>query len=429
MNMDPSAMSQGMFGGFGGPGMGMNGMNGMNMGMNFDAGQNSFGGFNGQPHTQNSFGGHVDGNYAANSGYGGYNMPQHQGNFNQMHQHQNFNHDFQHGPPHQGIQYRGRGRGRGQFFNAGRGRGYNQNYQGRQANSNTSQNQEDSQPVRRGSPVYTPMINSTTETAKAAESRKVEEVTKLEYPASNKPVEHDQAAKTLASEHDPDTNKASEAPKEDEKSAEPDSENKLPSLEKQTLSGHEPPAKIEEPVPVHSVLSNESTIVVQEALDSTAKPASPTAMSPPPVRAIPTGPASQRGEYPSMTSPRGRGFGRGYFRGAPDQRAMSGTGRGSFPSKDSSSQPLSSLVGQALPSPTEPRGLGVEGAPKGPKALLQGLPNAGVRSQVDTGFSIVGRASAASQAEASGRRESRRYGISTLHSLRIPVLTSLAPVL
>ena len=143
--MDQMVMSQGMYGGFGGQGMGMNGMNGMNIGMGYNAGQNAFGGFNGQPaawnaghdkFNQNAYG-HatgMGGEFGTNAGYGRYNMPQHQGNFNQMNHHQYQNNDFQSGYNGQGFQNRGRGRGRG-YQNAGRGRGgYHQVNHGNQAN-------------------------------------------------------------------------------------------------------------------------------------------------------------------------------------------------------------------------------------------------------------------------------------------------------
>ncbi|KAL8752047.1 MAG: hypothetical protein Q9199_006013 [Rusavskia elegans] len=152
MGMDPmQAMSQGMFGGLGGQNMGMNGMNGMNAGMGFPTGQGwNNGGFNGQPgawmsgqdkFNQNAYGGgHANGmmggDFGANAGYAGYNMPSHQGNFNQMNHHQFPNHDFQSNGYHgQGFHNRGRGgRGRG-YGNPPRGRGgYNQVMNGNQTN-------------------------------------------------------------------------------------------------------------------------------------------------------------------------------------------------------------------------------------------------------------------------------------------------------
>ncbi|KAI9875104.1 MAG: hypothetical protein M1830_008877, partial [Pleopsidium flavum] len=150
MGMDPMGMSQGMYGGLGGQGMGMNGMNGMNMGMGFGAGQSAYGGFSGQAATwnggqdkfnPNAFGGHASGmggDFGANAGYGGYNMPPHQGNYGQMHQPQYSNNNYQNGYNGQGYSQSGRGRGRG-YSHTGRGRGgYGPAMQGNQGKQEKS---------------------------------------------------------------------------------------------------------------------------------------------------------------------------------------------------------------------------------------------------------------------------------------------------
>lgn len=113
MGMNTMNMPPNMFGGFGG--MGMNDMSGMNMGMGFGGG---FGGWNGQQGMGGNFG---SGNYPN----GGYNQQQmHQGPFgSQMHQQQFPNHNYHNrrqGQPYQ----RGYGRGRGGY--GGRGGQFSQ---------------------------------------------------------------------------------------------------------------------------------------------------------------------------------------------------------------------------------------------------------------------------------------------------------------
>ncbi|KAH0558818.1 hypothetical protein GP486_004547, partial [Trichoglossum hirsutum] len=148
MNMDPMAMSQGMYGGgFGGQGMSMGGMN-MGMGMGFGGGQGGYDGWNGQstwdgshdkfnPNTSGSNTGGMVGDFGANSGYhpaaGGYNLQSH-GNYSQMHQPQYQNNDYQDSIQGQGYFPRGsRGHGRG-FSYGDRGRGgYSYSYDGNNA--------------------------------------------------------------------------------------------------------------------------------------------------------------------------------------------------------------------------------------------------------------------------------------------------------
>ncbi|KAK5164723.1 hypothetical protein LTR04_001670 [Oleoguttula sp. CCFEE 6159] len=93
MGMDPMSMSQGIFGGFGGNGMSMNTLNGMSMG-NMNMGFN--GGYGGAWNGQQG----MSGDFGANAGYypvAGYNQHQsHQGPYgNQMHHQQYPSNNFQ----------------------------------------------------------------------------------------------------------------------------------------------------------------------------------------------------------------------------------------------------------------------------------------------------------------------------------------------
>ena len=394
MGMDPMAMSQGMFGGFGGPGMGINGMN---MGMGFDAGQNAYGGFNGQPQAfnQNQYGGHANGmggNFGANSGYGGNNMPQHQGTFNQMHQHQNFNNDFQHGYHSQGFQNRGRGRGRGGFFNAGRGRGYGPPaYQGRQsANNESSQNQSPEQTQRRGSPVYTPMQGS--ELEQPSQSVNNDDSGKLDGESTGQIDESQLNKEVEPGDAEEPVEKAKSLVQEEQVAIIQEPANSETKFSEQQSEADSASREEGKPRPIQSVLSNQSVDDIPSDR-GTSDPA-PSTMPPPTVPAIPTGPARPGGGVSALaTSPRGRGFMRGFGRGFSDFRPAS-RGRGSVPSFDNSPHSHSVLpIEKPLQNTSISKGLGVEGAPTGPKALRQGAPNLGIKPPQDAGFSIMGRAS------------------------------------
>ena len=77
---------------------------------------------------------------------------------------------------------------------------------------------------------------------------------------------------------------------------------------------------------------------------------------------VPQGPAAQYA--PAEFSIRGRGRLRGVGRGAWSTRGR-----------------VASYSSVSIPSPTEPKGTGVVGAPTGPKALREGLPNIGFRGR------------------------------------------------
>ena len=444
IGMDPMAMSQAMYGGFGGPGMGMNGMHGMNgmsmgMGMNaMNAGQGAFGGFNGQPDAWNSgqdnfnpnaYGGHANGmggDFGPHSGYGGYNMPSHRGNFNQMN-HQQFPHnDTQNGFNGQGFPNRGRGR-RGGYNNNnnnnnGRGRGsYNQVTQGNYGNhanyepfhhqlpthvaqqnpqqASKYEQQQDRNPddqmqaSKESQQDPTPGATATDQEMQDQISKELNPGDEDDKSQTDKVVLPTSADTTTVAE-------SSEVRTEPEKEA--------PSTSKQS----EEPRKIEEPklAPIQTYISNEDDRPHKPASTHIAK-VEPTTM-PPPFPAIPLGPAALYSQDHSLdSSGRGRGSGRGYYRGSSEIRGgFRGRGAGYTPNGNSiHSSPMQAPPPTTLPpiTPAEPKGLGVEGAPKGPKALREGLPNTSIRG--GRGFSIVGRASAAAYAQPNGVTRLRRF--------------------
>lgn len=417
MGMDPMTMSQGMYGGFSGQGMGMNGMN-MGMGFN-NAGQGAFGGgFNGQPaawnagqdkFNQNAYAGQAGmggGDFGANTGYGGYNVPPHQGNFNQMHQHQYPNNDFHHGHHGQGFQNRGRGRGRG-YTNAGRGRGgYSQNFS--QGNPNQNQTNHESfhqqvppQVTRRGSPSYGPQQDQ------PAQQQQDQGTTGSQQDA--RPEENAiglTAEEQLNKELDPgDADENAEKPPDlsiQEEQVEPPAEQVVAKTEapEETQAETVPETKEEKPEAIPAFVSDEVSKPEVPAVNTSASV--PPTMMPPPSPMIPTGPSAFHADQPLDTSPRGRGAGRGFY-GSPDYRGGS-RGRGSgYPLHNGFPRVTPPIV-KAVAPPSVPKGLGVEGAPKGPKAFRQGQPNTGIK-----GFSIVGRASVAAQSRPNSSTATKRY--------------------
>lgn len=412
MGMNPMAMAQGMYGGYNGQGMGMNGMN---SGMGYSNGQGTYGGYNaawnGGQHNynQNAYGGHASGmvgDYGSN-GYGGYNMPPHQGNFNQMN-HRNFpNNEFQNGYHGQGYQNRGRGRGRG-YQNYSRGRGaYNQVNPGHQANNEVFNQQlpsqfahqepdhreiphQQQQEDQRQAKVVTPRDAET----ESAEAQKVaENFSKSLEPGDAEDHVEVPNVPTTMEEH---SNAVAEASVSSPEPAQPS-----------TIDSDSEEKKHKDPSPNETRLSSEPPASEPSKLDS--MPAATTAMLPPPSPVVPTGPAalSSADQTPTQDySPRGRG--RGYHVvGVGSRGGSRGRGSGFLPNGISvyapSEQPSSTPAVSPI-VPKEPKGLGVVGAPTGPKAMRETVSSNGGK-----GFSIVGRASAAAQAHAHGHTRSRRY--------------------
>lgn len=432
--MDPMALSQGMYGGFGGQGMGMNGMN---ISMGFNAGQSAFGGFDGQPaawnagqdkFNQNAYGGHatgMGGDFGANAGYGGYNMPHHhQGNFTQMHQHQYQNNDFQNGYNGQGFHNRGRGRGRG-YQTAARGRGdHHQVNPGNQANyepfhhqipqplvQQDLSHQRSLSDVQKGQeqPKKTTDISQDEPDAES----KVEQVADEQLAKELEPGDVDDGAENGAQNG---TEKIAEAPPL-KKSLVVKEEVAVPTEVQEHVSNHEQdradesspqPTDGYKPAAIETFISSDpKKPEINQAHDA---PTTPSVLMPPPIQTIPLGPAALYSmDHPQDFAARGRGAGRGLHRGTPDYRNGL-RGRNSSFGSNGLVTPLTSVqpvpaADTALVIPPEPKGLGVEGAPKAPRALRDGLPNTGMRGR---GFSIVGRASSITQARPNGHARSRR---------------------
>ena len=439
-------------------GMGMNGMNsmnGMNMGMGFNAGQASYGGFNGQNDAwnagQNNYypnayanANGMGGDFGAQSGFSGYNVPSHQGNYNQMNNHQHFSHnDYQSG--YQGQSYQGRGRGRGRrggydFHSrgeySGRGRGnYNQMQSHGYQNSNPHQGNYDAFhhqiPPQLQQNTSTGTVHSdrltqighdaesrdtsfnqpqeTAESAQAAEERMMKEFQPGDADDDDRPIIR--AREPLPSAADiAATQGIIQVPTppngEDSKPAGP-----LVADQEHKEDEKEPKQEVEDakPAPIESVVSTDNNPQPRYPVQSVAdEPVHDFVAMPPPT--APLGPAAQ---YPQESYPepagRGRTYSRGY-RGSPEAaRPYRGRGGPYLPngSGTHASQSSASLTNGAtnhIPI-VEPKGLGVEGAPTGPKALREATTASANKS--GRGFSIVGRAAAARTKSMSTARSRR----------------------
>ena len=412
MGMDPMTMSQ-MYGGFGGPGMGINGMN---MGMGFNAGQEAFGGFNNAWNTgpdnynANAYGANgMGGNFGAHAGQGGYNMSSHQGNFSQMNQQQYPNNDFHHGYNNHGYQNRGRGR-RG-YHNAGRGQGgYNAINQGNQngnANYEPFQYQmpsqssqqiasqhanEDQQQAQDGDgfSARAPLPAEYTEAANKAQADEDQVNQSLNPGGENDEVAVDAQVSNgdLHATADTETKELGPEPE-----PEPAGESSKVNDEHIKENGESGKPEEDKPLPIQTFISSDDARTGKPQLQHSQL--SDLSMPPPAGPAGPTIPLGPAARYPTDQSQDhagwGRGMGRGYFAGGARGRGEY-RGRGAGYTNGIHTSPTTvSLASSTLP--IQPKGLGVEGAPTGPKALREGLPNTGIRG--GRGFSIVGRAYAA----------------------------------
>lgn len=438
MGMDQMAMSQGMYGGLGSQSMGMNGMN---VGMGFNTGQGVFGGFNGQPaawnagqdkFNPNAYVGHstgMGGDFGGNTGYGGYNMPQHQGNFNQIH-HQYQNNDFQNGYNGQGFHNRGRGRGRG-YHNAGRGRGgHNQVNAGNHSNYEPFHHQLPQPPAKPDS--VHQQVMPAADKAHYISQHVVEDAEKAPIAS----IETDsEANEKLIKELEPgDMNDASDtnitAPLVDSLLEDRNVPKGEPLTATLTTDGLPKPGsgsrskflllsevaptsgKPDQITPIETLISDDVEQLNPDIPNGTDAHA---AEMPSPTQLIPPGPAVQYlGDSAQEYGSRGRVPGRAPFRGRSEHRGAM-RGRGSSINSNLNIAPASP-VPLAAPekviitlTPTEPKGLGVEGAPKAPKALREGLPNTGIRG--GRGFSIIGRAANGPQTRVNGHARSRRWAL------------------
>ena len=428
MGMDPmamtQAMTQSMFGGFSGPGMSMN------MGMGFNAGQSAFGGFNGQldawttgqnNYNANAYGANGMGvNFGAHAGHGGYNMSSHQGNFNQLHHQSYLNNDFHHGYNNHGYQNRGRGR-RG-YYSAGRGQsGYaaiNQGNQNGHANHEPFHHQLALQTLQRDS-----IVQANKEQLQCADlGEQSSAEIKVDHAIDmKKPLQVDEEQinmETKAGDEDKDTAREVFAPADTNTNATLSTTSGA-ATELDTMSngpgngqGVNGEPSVSKPLPIETFISSDEARMSQPRMQDKHIA---TASMPPPV-----GPAFSQGstaKYPQDHSQDqngwGRGAGRGLYRGAVSGRGdYRGRGGSYLPYANgthTSLSPSSSTANAPSIAPIEPRGLGVEGAPTGPKALREGLPNTGFRG--GRGFAIAGRAYASARAKSNERTRSRRYGL------------------
>ncbi|KAL8709344.1 MAG: hypothetical protein Q9220_005937 [cf. Caloplaca sp. 1 TL-2023] len=441
MGMDPmQAMSQGMFGGFGGPGMGMSGMNAAGMGFSTGQGWND-GGYNGQPaaswmsgqdkYNQNAYGGHahgMGGDFGANAGY---NMPSHQANYNQMNHQQSYhsNHDFQNGYHGQGFHSRGRGRGRG-FPYAPRGRG-GYNHQVMPGNHTNNDSFHHQVPPYIENPFPPPSQQSFQSDSQATDGRGAHHSAN---GASNEQATDEQIAREMApgdadeSPYEPPnavpadtydvTVEAKELSNPPDDAAPTGTTDQTGAKDEHQQKEQQEEEHAEKPAPIKSFISDEQPQDA-EPDPSTSATTLNTMMPPPsPVVSLP----SQ--QFPVVESPQeysmpGRGRDRRLSRGSSDFRGA-GRGRAPVPSLTNGtsypSVPHSQSAQIPMAPPTEPKGLGVEGAPKGPKAMREGLPTASIRG--GRGFSIVGRASVASHNRTNGQVRSQSASESSDHERR-----------
>ena len=371
----------------------------------------AYGGYNSQPGAwntgQNAFNqnayGAMSGGYGAQAGYPDYNMSP-QGNFTNVHQQQFPNNDYNAGHHGYGYQTRGRGRGRG-YHNSGRGRGgYNQHSAG--YNTDFQQHHEQM-------PIPDPQSsNSPNGEAAQAQTQPEKEIDRDDN------VEVDQASIVKDGDID-ETRDALPKQAQSVENAEPlaaGAQDIIVSTGNEKLPNKDDHEQTDGHVDNHREDGAEATVSPEDTKDihdvsksDTYATRDTSAMPPPPVAVAPSNQVSPTSETSLNQSFSFRGRGRGSYRGGFETRG-SIRGRGSYslvnnvgPISPTQSLPASQKA--AIP-PVEPKGLGVQGAPKGPKALREGTPAAAVRG--GRGFSIVGRASAVTQARTNARETSRR---------------------
>ena len=412
MAMDPMTMAQGMYGGF--TGQDFSGMNGMNGGMGFSNGQGAYGGYNGQPgawnagqdaFNQNAYGAMSSG-FGAQSGYSEYSMSP-QGNFNNVHQQHYPNNDYNSGHNGYGFQGRGRGRGRG-YYNAGRGRGgYNQSHTG--YNTKYQQYQEQ---MHNQYPQPFASINDDKAQDEITTEAQSEKHSNIE---ASQPVDARGANEKDLRDIDVDSEEIAQLT-EKRPAPESNSNEVVETSETVAQEGRDHVSQSEQQNPQGSADKNPphdleaSKDVSVSPSPNGDGPTEPSAMPPPPLAVGPSNQLSPNSDLPSTQNFNFRGRGRGYPRGGFESRGGM-RGRGSAYSAGGNVSHVSST--SSLPinqkpvnPPTEPKGLGVVGAPTGPKALREGSSAAGSRG--GRGFSIVGRASAVAHPRGGGREPSRR---------------------
>jgi hypothetical protein len=382
----------------------MNGMNGMtNMGMGFNAGQGAFGGFNGQSdgwmagqENYNAYG--ANGNFGAHAGHGGYNTLQ--GNFNQMNHQQYPHNDFQNGYNRPGFNNRGRGRRGPGYYGAGRGRdgyGYNQHPPQNYNQMNPGNHSGNANPDALAQQVAPSAGKTQQDMGESADGRNPSLEAKPD--GARDPMDPTDATQAAA-EHptmeglDPggedgeDVAKATESTDRPTGVADgsstgekvdgtgPQGAGQEPAPTEAPVTGDGPaePTKESKPLPIQTFISDEPR----------RRPYENAAMATPGADASGGQDAGFLQDASHDQGGWGRGGGRGgFYRGG----AAAGRGRGAAYLANGGG-----LHGSIPVVPlAEPKGMGVAGAPTGPKALRQGLPNTGLSGR---GFNIMGKAGA-----------------------------------
>ena len=350
MGMDQmmnNQMSQ-MFSGFGGPNAGMNGMN---MGM----------GYNGQG--QYGDGSWMGQNYNGNGGYGGqggYNMSSHQGNYN----HYNSQNDYHNGYGRHGHQnYRGnRGRGRG-YYNRNNNYGQmhhgNQNNYGNDGYGQHMQQQRSYQGQWAGSkqgdaggedvnvPESQPTIDAN------AEAQMLKELGPGgEDDFKDETNAQAQAAAPDAESHDVEETEAKATTQVPEDGTAVQNERNEPQEQSEPTAGQ-----------ADAEVNMETTFEPQEEIVEPPADADVDESKPHPIQTFMSDETRSRHHMPPPGSS---------YAGPPNNvygnRNPNYHGYGHANANPGAPVPI---------LPVEPQGLGVAGAPTGPKAMRQGLPNTG----------------------------------------------------
>ncbi|KAJ8613330.1 hypothetical protein MRB53_037017 [Persea americana] len=366
--MDPMMMSQGMFGGFNGQGMGM-GMNGMPMGMGMGFNDGSFGGgWNGNVASMN-------GDFGANAGLypgNGYNQQtQRGGHFNAMHNQMN---NFQHGRFRQdGFRgHRGGGRGRG-FHSGGSSRGgfeqsaYQNSGHGsfRQATTSVdAQSGAGQQDTAADAQVEQQQRDADEDTAKTEDQR---ELNQEKSRVVNGSADGELTLKSGSVDRTDDMADVQPTVEADDEAF---------------TKGIAPLDDVEEQ-DEEVVLQTEPLLLNQDEAAHVAMSADSSSFQ---ARqqlgfVAPSGPAANAYGFGGSDYGRGRGFGRrGFVRGGFEPRGRGG--RGGYDAYGGYAADVPSA------SAAEPQGLGVVGAPTGPKAMREGVVNGG---RGRGGFQAFGR--------------------------------------
>ncbi|KAK7516824.1 hypothetical protein IWZ03DRAFT_379148 [Phyllosticta citriasiana] len=409
MGVDPMAMSQGMFGGFGGQGMGMNGMN---MGMGYGGGYG--GGWNGRQMSGNDFGG-------ANAGYypgGGYNQQSHQqGHFPQMnHRQQQF--------AKNNFQNQNRFPGSGTFGQQQQPQeATGQGQQGETAGAGPDDGQEisavEDQPSGQGGQIDN--NNDAKQAPEAAEEAFVHQLPLgMQRQSTSEPGPTDSNT-PVPPESQQNENKHEDQPHEnpldaqdsghddtagqgasDTNVAETQRENQVdePVDQPETTPAAEPTATNQE--------GPQQEQGIQQSQEGFHQPFQPNSMGAfsqagPMGMNMSMGPMGPMGpmdpSYMAMGSMQGmphdtsmgwnspydfggRGRGRGFGRGGYNnfRGGLIGRGGPGLSNSGAFSGEVTVLAGG------EPKGVGVEGAPTGPRAMREGLPNTGASGRLRSGF-------------------------------------------